>query len=79
METPILFIQGEQDSERLLEGFQRLREAAPQHRFEKLAGANHTFGTVHPFDGTTDELEQAIALTGEFFSGLLGRDCEGIS
>jgi len=73
LETPVLFIQGTQDSERLLEGFLHLQKSAPRHRFAKLEDATHTFGTVHPFAGTTDDLERAIALTGAFFAPLLER------
>ncbi|MGO4549151.1 alpha/beta hydrolase family protein [Paenibacillus sp. 2TAB23] len=74
LQTPVLFIQGGQDSERLLAGFHLLQAAAPHHRFAKLEGATHTFGTVHPFAGTTDDLERAIAITGAFFAPLLERD-----
>ncbi len=73
LETPVLFIQGLQDSERLVTGFRLLQAAAPHHRFATLEGATHTFGTVHPFAGTTDDLERAIALTGAFFAPLLER------
>lgn len=73
LRTPVLFIQGSQDSERLLEGYRILRRAAPNHRFATLEGATHTFGTVHPFAGTTDDLERAIAITGAFFAPLLER------
>lgn len=76
LRTPVLFIQGSQDSERLLEGYRILRRAAPHHRFATLEGATHTFGTVHPFAGTTDDLERAIAITGAFFAPLLERPSE---
>jgi len=71
LRTPILFIQGMNDAERLVEGFRRLRAAAPQHRFAEIQGTNHTFGTVHPFAGTTDALEQAMAMTIQFFKGII--------
>jgi pimeloyl-ACP methyl ester carboxylesterase len=73
LKTPVLFIQGNEDSERLLIDNRKLREAAPHHRFAMLEGANHTFGAVHPFTGTTDHLERAIAITGAFFAPLLIR------
>lgn len=73
LQTPVLFIQGLQDSERLLDGFRVFRKAAPHHRFATLESASHTFGTVHPFVGTTDDLERAIAITGAFFARLLDR------
>jgi pimeloyl-ACP methyl ester carboxylesterase len=74
LKTPVLFIQGLQDSERLVAGFRLLQAAAPHHRFATLEGATHTFGAVHPFAGTTDDLERAIALTGAFFAPLLERN-----
>ncbi|WP_053372920.1 alpha/beta hydrolase family protein [Paenibacillus sp. FJAT-27812] len=77
LRTPVLFIQGTQDSERLLEGYRSLQKAAPHHRFATLEGATHTFGAVHPFAGTTDDLERAIALTGAFFAPLLKRAAAG--
>ncbi|MFD0589429.1 alpha/beta hydrolase family protein [Paenibacillus sp. GCM10027627] len=76
LRTPVLFIQGMRDSERLINGFARLQEAASHHRFEKLEDATHTFGAVHPFAGTTNDLEQAIALTREFFATLIDRGTE---
>lgn len=75
LQTPILFIQGGQDSERLLAGFHLLQAAAPHHRFALLEEATHTFGTKHPFAGTTDDLERVIALTSAFFAPLLKRKC----
>ncbi|MCA0756925.1 alpha/beta fold hydrolase [Paenibacillus sp. N4] len=70
MGTPVLFIQGDRDSERIWTGFEQLRAAAPRHRFAVLEGANHTFGAVHPFAGTTEDLERAIERTGAFFASL---------
>ncbi|GGE02044.1 alpha/beta hydrolase family protein [Paenibacillus nasutitermitis] len=63
---PVLILQGEQDAARLLTGFRKLQQAAPQHHYATVEGGNHTFGAVHPFAGTTDELEQAIAVTDHF-------------
>ncbi|WP_245582997.1 alpha/beta hydrolase family protein [Paenibacillus daejeonensis] len=73
MSTPVLCIQGLQDSERLVNGFRTLQQAAPQHRFAELAGADHTFGAKHPFVRKTDDLERALAITGAFFAPLLER------
>ncbi|KQO01242.1 alpha/beta hydrolase family protein [Paenibacillus sp. Leaf72] len=61
--VPALLIQGDQDSERLVSGYEQMREAAPQHTFVTLAGADHTFGAKHPFIGTTADLEEALRLT----------------
>ncbi|WP_339206557.1 alpha/beta fold hydrolase [Paenibacillus sp. FSL K6-3182] len=76
LRTPVLFIQGTGDAGRLLTGYYLLQAAAPQHRFSPLEGANHTFGAVHPFAGTTDDLEKAIEITGAFFALLLQRPSE---
>ncbi|MFD0693771.1 alpha/beta hydrolase family protein [Paenibacillus sp. GCM10027628] len=65
--VPALLVQGDQDSPRLKEGFAKLREAAPRHRFITIEGGNHTFGAVHPFAGTTPYLEAAFGATLEFF------------
>lgn len=70
LETPVLFIQGDRDSERIWTGFEQLRAAVPRHRFAVLEGANHTFGAVHPFAGTTEDLERAIDRTTAFFASL---------
>ncbi|WP_127534269.1 alpha/beta hydrolase family protein [Paenibacillus kobensis] len=66
LKTPALFLQGDSDSPRLVYGFEELQENAPQHRYVVLEGANHTFGAVHPWAGTTDDLERVIALTADF-------------
>ncbi|WP_341281653.1 alpha/beta fold hydrolase [Paenibacillus sp. FSL H8-0537] len=61
--VPALLIQGDQDSERLVSGYEQMREAAPQHTFVTLTGADHTFGAKHPFAFTTANLEEALRLT----------------
>ncbi len=35
--------------------------------YELIRGGNHTFGAVHPFSGTTPELEKALQATIRFF------------
>ncbi|GAB7055119.1 MULTISPECIES: S9 family peptidase [Paenibacillus] len=60
LKIPVLLVQGGQDSPRLKEGFERLRQAAPQHQILTIPSANHTFGAVHPFQGITEELETAL-------------------
>ncbi|MBH5318721.1 alpha/beta fold hydrolase [Paenibacillus sp. GSMTC-2017] len=67
--VPMIFIQGDQDSEFIRSGYERLRAEASQHQFITIEGANHTFGAKHPFSGTTDELEKAIVLTDQFLRG----------
>ncbi|SDT00407.1 Dienelactone hydrolase family protein [Paenibacillaceae bacterium GAS479] len=66
LSIPVLLIQGDQDSPKLLEAFQTLKEAAPEQQSLLLEGTGHTFGTVHPFSGTTDSLETALDTTIKF-------------
>ncbi|MEI7027430.1 alpha/beta hydrolase family protein [Paenibacillus sp. y28] len=66
LSVPVLLLQGDQDSERLVKGNARLREAAPQHTYITIEGGSHTFGAVHPFAGTTAQLEEAVRLTEQF-------------
>ncbi|AFH61809.1 alpha/beta hydrolase family protein [Paenibacillus caseinilyticus] len=70
LKLPVLQVQGDQDSPRLREGFQRLKEAAPQHQPLTIDGGNHTFGAVHPFAGTTPYLEAALRVSLHFLEGL---------
>ncbi|MWC28826.1 alpha/beta hydrolase family protein [Paenibacillus sp. MMS18-CY102] len=71
--TPLLVIQGDRDSERILSGNRQLRESAQQALHITIAGADHTFNSGHPFVGTSDALEHAIARTAQFFHEI-GRD-----
>ncbi|OXM87368.1 alpha/beta hydrolase [Paenibacillus rigui] len=64
---PVLLVQGDQDSPRLVEGFEAMRLGATQHKAAIIAGGNHTLGAVHPFVTTTPFLEEAIRLTVQFF------------
>ncbi|KZE75120.1 hypothetical protein AV654_27630 [Paenibacillus elgii] len=66
LQTPVLSVQGDADSDRLKEGFRRLREAAPDQSFVTIAEGTHTFGAVHPFAGTTPQLEEALEATVRF-------------
>lgn len=63
LSLPVLTIQGDQDAQRLILGQERMRQAAPRQRHMPIEGANHTFGAVHPFAGTTPHLERALGLT----------------
>jgi pimeloyl-ACP methyl ester carboxylesterase len=70
LDIPVLLIQGDQDGERLLTGFQKLRQAAPKQQFVMIRGAGHTFGAIHPFAGTTDYLDAALDQTHAFFQSV---------
>ncbi|WP_239628123.1 alpha/beta fold hydrolase [Paenibacillus sp. H1-7] len=70
---PVLQVQGDQDSPRLRAGFEALREGAPQHPIAVIEGGTHTFGAVHPFQGTTPHLEEALLATLQFLNKQAGR------
>lgn len=70
LKVPYLIIHGSEDeSVAAVEG-ERIAAAAPagSTRFERMAGAGHTFGAVHPFEGTTDHLTRAVDLSAEWFT-----------
>lgn len=69
---PVVLIQGEQDGERLRQGSEQLVSLRPDIQWIQIPGGNHTFGSVHPFAGTTPQLEQAIAATRAFIDHILG-------
>lgn len=68
---PVVLIQGSQDSERLRRGSEQLVNLRPDIEWVQIPEGNHTFGSVHPFAGTTPQLEQAIAATREFIRSVL--------
>jgi uncharacterized protein len=68
---PLLILQGDQDAPRLVEGARQLRQAAPMSTLKVLPDANHTFGAVHPFRGSTPHLDQALEETAAFFTRIL--------
>ncbi|MFD7521275.1 alpha/beta fold hydrolase [Paenibacillus chitinolyticus] len=63
---PVVLIQGEEDHANLRAGSEKLVENQPKVQWIQIPGANHTFNTVHPFAGTSAELEQAIEHTLQF-------------
>jgi pimeloyl-ACP methyl ester carboxylesterase len=70
MTVPWLLVHGREDEGvPLLEG-ERLAAVAPpgRTRFLPIDGAGHTFGAVHPWRGTTPELEQVLDATLAFFA-----------
>jgi uncharacterized protein len=71
LHAPCLVIQGLDDSPRLIQGFHKMKEAAPRQHFLEIPEANHTFGAVHPFQGTTKPLETALNETTSFFKRAL--------
>lgn len=65
---PMALIQGTEDSERLVEGSAKLTENNKRIKWIRIEGGNHTFGTVHPFQGETEPLKAAIRETLSFIS-----------
>ncbi|WP_058301795.1 alpha/beta hydrolase family protein [Gorillibacterium timonense] len=63
LQPPAVLIQGKDDGERLRKGSAALTQLRPDIPWLQVPGGNHTFGAVHPFQGTTAALEEAIRLT----------------
>jgi alpha-beta hydrolase superfamily lysophospholipase len=64
--TPIVLIQGTEDGVWLREGSAKLIEANAAIDWIQIPGGNHTFNSVHPFQGTTNPLEEAIRQTKKY-------------
>ncbi|MEW9698027.1 alpha/beta hydrolase family protein [Paenibacillus sp. SI8] len=68
---PITLIQGTEDSTRWIAGSASLVESNPEIQWFRIAEGNHTFGTVHPYQGATKALQEAIAVTKKTISSWL--------
>lgn len=68
---PISLIQGTEDGERGIRGSMRLVEVNPAIAWIRIPEGNHTFGTVHPFQGETKPLNEAIRETIHTIRGML--------
>lgn len=68
---PAVLIQGTEDSSRLRKGSARLTAVRPDIEWVQIDGGSHTFNTVHPFAGTTPQLNQSITETHRFMERLL--------
>jgi len=66
MEQPLCIIQGRDDFARLVKGAERLQQAAKRSELHWIEGGDHTFQARHPFQGTTQPLEEAIERTASF-------------
>jgi dienelactone hydrolase len=66
---PLLILHGEQDLSVRIEEGEQLRDAADPSmtEFESIPRTAHTFGAVHPFQGSNPDLEHAIERTTQFF------------
>ncbi|WCN38210.1 alpha/beta hydrolase family protein [Aneurinibacillus uraniidurans] len=66
--TPLLIVQGRDDFARLVKGAPVIAERAQDAALHWVEGAGHTFNTVHPYQGDTKELQEALEVTTEFFT-----------
>jgi pimeloyl-ACP methyl ester carboxylesterase len=68
--VPYLIVHGADDESVSVADGERLAEAAPAEssRFERIEGAGHTFGAVHPFEGVTDHLARVLDLCSDWFA-----------
>lgn len=69
---PISLIQGTEDGERLIRGSSQLVQHNPNIRWIRVPEGNHTFGSVHPFQGETSALKEAIQETLSTIQDMLG-------
>ncbi|NDI33631.1 alpha/beta hydrolase family protein [Chengkuizengella sediminis] len=70
-QTPIVLIQGTKDHDRLIRGSKQLVEKNDTIDLIQISEGNHTFNSVHPFQGTTKPLEQAIVETKKFINHII--------
>lgn len=70
LQVPMVVIQGTEDFVRLRKGNAELIQRQPNISYVPIEGGNHTFLAVHPFQGTTEPLEAAIAQTMEWIRSL---------
>jgi pimeloyl-ACP methyl ester carboxylesterase len=71
--VPIILIQGTEDGKQLRQGSAKLIEANPSIKWVQIDNGNHTFNAVHPFQGETSPLIEAITHTSEFIHDRLQR------
>jgi uncharacterized protein len=72
LHQPLLILQGDEDLAVPVHTAVDIDKRAPQSQLHILLGANHTFGAVHPFQGTTPHLSEALDKTASFFHYHLG-------
>jgi pimeloyl-ACP methyl ester carboxylesterase len=65
--VPVLLVHGNRDTSVPPEESESLAAVGPTVRLVVLAGADHRFGSSHPFAGPSPPLEEALAVTADFF------------
>lgn len=75
LKVPYLIIHGAQDESVSVADGERIAEVAPSIRthFERIEGAGHTFGAVHPFEGSTEHLTLVVDLSADWFAQHLNK------
>lgn len=70
LSVPYLILHGSRDESVSVSEAEEIRAAHPGDavRLERIDGAGHTFGAVHPFEGSTDHLDRVIDVSVEWFS-----------
>jgi len=74
LQVPLLLVHGQEDlSVRLQEGEELYRAADPSRaQLQVIPQTGHTFGAVHPWQGTTPAFEEAVKHSIQWFSTHLG-------
>ncbi len=70
-DLPWLIVHGEKDASVSVSDAERLAAANPHATLDVIRGAGHTFGAIHPFEGSGPELDRAIRATSEHFKEYL--------
>jgi pimeloyl-ACP methyl ester carboxylesterase len=68
----MLLVHGTADESVAVEHADRIGGWAPEAEILKIEGAGHTFGAVHPWQGETPHLVQAMEAVTGFFGQALG-------
>jgi dienelactone hydrolase len=67
LRCPLLLVHGDADESVPLAAQETLAKAQPAADLLTVAGAGHTFGAVHPFQGPTPQLREAVDRITTFF------------
>jgi len=75
LDVPYLIVHGVDDESVSVAEARELYEAAPDGsaRLETIESTGHTFGAVHPFQGSTEHLDRAVQLSCAWFQQHLPR------